>query len=391
MKAAAPLLSDRRELVTSANWTLLAERWSTPRQSGERRSSARPPDGVPAAATWFSPLMPPGTAYDANKRMFGPKRSLLVRREELERVRALAPYETAPLFELTRIRFGAKPPLASLRANAGLLAEYDITVLSRMADAAAGDAEAYLPIGRRICELDADHCGVLAAYLADHERDREAAEVYGHFVAEARDRVSVSYHASWLISYYDDHGQRPRAIALADEMAEVYSYAGLVAKARLLERMHQFDEAEDYLRKAAARYDNSVDLAAFYLRRANEPNAPTYAELAAPLVKQVFPDGFERVAGGAGIKAPLDGVRVRSSGARGVAAGFSDEDIVVAVDSVRVHNREQLVLVRLMKDDPSISFLTWHGGHYVDIHGPLRHAWVSGDLVSYDYRRPILR
>jgi hypothetical protein len=372
----------------------LAERWSTARESDGRRPSARLPDDVPAAANWFSPLTPPGTAYDANHRMFGPKQSLLMRREELERLRTRAPYDTAPLIELTRIRFGAKPPLARLQADAGPLAGYDVTILARMAHAAAANAETYVPIGRRICELDVDRCGALAAYLADHGRDREAAEVYGHYVEQARDRVSVSAHASWLVSYYDDHGQRPRAIALADEMAEVNSHAGLVAKARLLERMQKFDEAEEYLQKAAARDDKSIDLAAFYLRRAHELNMPSYAELAAPLVKRVFPNGFERferVPAGVAGQAPLDGVRVRSSGARGAAAGFSDEDIVVAVDNVRVHNREQLLLVRLMKDDPSISFLTWHGGHYLDIHGPLRHAWVSGDLVSYDHRRPIIR
>jgi hypothetical protein len=264
MKAAATLWSEHPELVTSANWTILSERWE----------SARIPENVPVAQAWFRPLTPLGTAYDAAHRIFTVKRSLIMLSSDLDRLRKLAPSATAVLFQLPRLRPAGKPPLARLQAEAGALAEYDLEVMRWLAPAAEPDVPAYRQIGRQMCELDANECGALAAYLADHDFDEEAAQVYQRLADRARDRVGMSTQIDWLVRYYERHGQPDRATALADKAADVYSYLGLTTKACLLEGRRRYDEAERLFKAAFERYSREpVDLAAFYLRRAQGASA----------------------------------------------------------------------------------------------------------------------
>ena len=64
-------------------------------------------------------------------------------------------------------------------------------------------------------------------------------------------------------------------------------------------------------------------------------------------------------------------------------AGFVLDDIVVAIDGIRVHNYDQLNLAWYMDADPEIAFIVWRGDKYVTIHGPLREAWRSWYVKTY--------
>jgi hypothetical protein len=382
MLASMELIATHPEAVTSANWTMLTE----------RSAFAAPPDYVPPPAVWFDPLVPAGTGFDVQHRLFGPRRTLLARPDVLARLRTIAPFERDPLFELLRIRRGSHVPLDELVREAGAMADYDVTVMTRLATAAWADRQAYTRIASRLCVVDVDRCDLLAAYLADHDDEDEAAAAYQKWAVGTRDRVGFSNGIGWLVSYYARHDEPKRALALADEAAEVYSSRGLATKARLLERSGDYAGAEALQTAIAERYPGGaeVDRAAFYLRWAATPGNGHLRDKATPIVSNIFPGGMKPYQRLEPEQAPPDGARVTWTGARGATAGFHVNDIVVAVDGIGVHGYDQFLLAWQMRADPVMTFVVWNGSKYVEIRGDLRERWTSGYFVSYDYRTPIL-
>jgi hypothetical protein len=381
MTDARVMIDMHPELITAASWTLLMERWK----------NAPVPEHVKPSLTWFETLIPHGTAYDLGHRMFGVRRSLLARPELLDELRAAAPFAREPILELTRIRLGAKPAFDRLEHEIGPLAEYDRTMIARLATAAGDEVERYLPVGRRMCAMLADDCDTVATYLLDHDREDEAVVQFRYFVEHARDRVGVSNGVRWLVIYDYDHGRVEQATKLADEVAEVYSGAGLQTKAALLERMGQFDAAERLFQAASKRYDKYLELTGFYLRRMRTAaGLKQFEAVSKPLVAKEFANGMERVAGPLPDDPPTDGVRITHAGHHGAAAGFADEDIIVAVDGVLVHNDSQFKIAWLMNDDPEMTFVAFRNGKYFTVRGALRERWQSGTFRSYDWRQPIL-
>ena len=382
MAGAARIARTHPELVTSANFTLL----------GELTSLAPLPTDSTSATAWFAPLVLDGTGFDVAHRLFGPRHSLLAFPDALKRLRTIAPFERDPLFELMRIRFGDAPRLAEFERDAGAHADFDATVIRRLTIAASSDEAAYRRIAGRLCEMTVDECDDLAAYLADRDADAEAAALYQKWADGARDRVGVSNRIGWLVKYYEDHGEKTRAVALADEAAAVYSFRGLATKADLLERAGKFDEAETTWTKIKERYERyDAQRAAFYLRWAAASGDESRRRKAAPLVARIFPAGMKPSDGTAPEGAPQDGVRVTATGARGAAAGFHANDIIVAVDGISVHDYDQVALVWRMNAAPAISFTVWNGTKYVEIRGDLRERWQSGQFIAYDYRVPSSR
>jgi hypothetical protein len=180
-------------------------------------------------------------------------------------------------------------------------------------------------------------------------------------------------------------------MALANDAAEVYSFVGLDTKAKLLERLKRFDEAEQYFSTAATRYSNVHDLAAFYLRRAAATGQQQYRDLAEPLVKKVFKDGMSPVPADVLNAPPQFGVRVVQAAARGAVAGVRDGDIIVSVDGIQVQTYPQYQIAIQVAEAPDLSLVLWRDGRFLEIRSMLRHTWGSASLVSYDWRQPILR
>ena len=372
MKDVVALMLRHPDLLTSANWL-----------AGLELRGGRAPTGVTPQSSWFTQVVPAGTAFDAAYRVYTYQRTNHLTRELAEKLRQLAPYEPYLLAEQMRLRFGTAVPFAELRREAGPLADYDSAVLRDLANAAKEDPATYVPVATRLCDLQADNCDSLGAYLADHDRDEEAAGVYQRWVDGARNRVRVSNYIDWLITYYDTHGQHERAVELADQAADVFSNRGLVAKARLLERMAKYQEAEDLLKQASERYGETIDLTAFYVRWSKATGDAGVKSAADSLLAKVFPRGLERFDTPAAAGPPADGVKVTTTGARGANAGFEIDDVVVAVDGLTVHNYDQFLLAWQMEAKPAIEFLTWKGGKYSTIRADIRNTWASGWFVGY--------
>jgi hypothetical protein len=345
--------------------------------------NGRLPGGVTPQSVWFRTLEPYGTAQDADERVYLYRQTNHLTLASLHDLRSVAPYSRFLIEEEFRWRYRrpAVPPLAEYTRELGGLVEYDAEALSRLVSNARSDQAAYLPLAERLCELQVSQCQTLAQYLADHGRDDDAARVYRRWMDRDRDAVGVANGSSWLIDYYYSHGQQPAAIALADKAAEAYSFRGLMAKARLLERLGDYRGAEAIQKAASERYKKISDLAPFYIRWAKASHDPGVRSAGDTLVATVFPRGLERFVETA--NAPGDGVRVTNTGARGAKAGFAIGDVIVAVDGIAVHNYDQFLMAWKLDATPEITFTTWKDGKYVAVSGALRDLWISGTFVAY--------
>jgi hypothetical protein len=375
MKDVIGLMRQHPELLTSGSWMMASE-----------KRNGRVPTGVVPQSVWFTTLVPEGTAFDASERVFTYWSTNHLTLPLLHAVRLVAPYTRYLLEEEMRWRYRSPqvpPPLDEYSREAGVLVEYDAEILGDLLKSAEKDPARYVPLANRLCDLQVNRCATLGYYLADHDRDDEAARVYQHWVDADRDAVGVSNGADWLVTYYDTHGQHVRAVALADRMAEVFSYQGLRVKARVLERMGNYREAEAILKKASERYGRTAELTTLYVRWAKAVDDPGVKSAGETLLAHVFPDGIERVDTSAFAGRPADGVRVTVTGARGEKAGFEVDDVIVAVDGIAVHNYEQFDMAWRMDAAPEISFLTWKAGKYTEIRAPIRDSWRSGYFVSY--------
>jgi len=372
MKGVIGLMQGHPELLTPESWLRALE----PR-------NGRLPGGVTPQSVWFTMLVPQGTAQDADDRVYVYRQTNHLTLAALHDLRLLAPYSRYLIEEEFRWRYRrpAVPPLAEYTRELGGLAEYDAEAVSGLAATARTDQAAYVPLAERLCELQVSQCQTLARYLADHGRDDEAARVYRRWIDKDRDAVGTANGSSWLIDYYYSHGQQPAAIALAERAAEAYSFRGLMAKARLLERMNDFRGAETIHKVASERYKKTTDLAPFYIRWSRVSHDPGVKSAGDTLVANVFPRGLEPF--GETAQGPRDGVRVTETGAMGEKAGFAIGDVIVAVDGIAVHNYDQFLMAWKLDATPEITFTAWKDGKYVTVKGAFRDLWISGTFVTY--------
>ncbi len=372
IKGVIGLLRQRPELLTPANWTEMTTTWN-----------GRSPTGVTPDAVWFTTLAPYGTAQDAANRAWAYRRQGRLVIATLRGLRNSAPYDRYLVEKEMEVRFRDKPPLSEYQTAAGVLAEYDSDLVADLMAIVRDDPEAYVPLARKRCELEVSRCQQLAAYLADHERDDEAAEVYERWVKSDRDRVSVANSSRWLITYYFSHGQVERAIDLADRAADAYSASGLLAKAELLERMGDFKGAEAIQKKVTDRYRSTNALAAFYVRWNKASSDPAIATAADSLLLNIFPDGVSRVDMSKLVDAPRGGLELTAAGVRMTRAGLAAGDVIVAVDGIDVRNDDQFRMAWNMDRAAQVAVIIWREGKYVTVQGLMRDYGATLSVRAY--------
>lgn len=367
---AVRLLLEEPERVAPLNW-LLAR--------GRCRGSAEA--AVPRARLWFTTGVPPGTAFEARRRL-GLSASLV--RPQLDALAARAPYDLELVRQTLEARVGKTPQPQALDAAYGALLEYHMGALWDRAQASEGDVAEYRRVAERILALDADSGLAVGEYLARQGLDEAAASAYETAVRGGRDRVAVANRCAWLVDYYLDHGREADALRLAQEAADTFSARGIVTLARLLERLGRYPEALAWLEKEAERYDDPRDLEEFRLRR--ERRAPGEGPLAAAraaLLKH-FPRGLERVDRRDLLLEPKSGVEIRESSRALAALGLDKGDVIVALDGYRTASYQQYRIIRDMTDDPELRLIAWHGDRYVEVRGSF--ARRRFDVLLADYQ-----
>jgi len=128
---------------------------------------------------------------------------------------------------------------------------------------------------------------------------------------------------------------------LARRAADTGSEGGLNLLGEMLDRAGRLDEAERCYRQTAERYDNRLPLLAFLLRHRDDPGANRYRDEADRLVVEVFPAGLQPAKASVASEAPTSGITLVRSGYRAAQVGLRLDDVVVALDGLRVANLRQ--------------------------------------------------
>lgn len=373
------------------------------------------PAVVPTLTKWFSPTMPYGTAFEPRNRGFAVDGMTL---DQLEGWRKLAPYEGYILGKIIEKKFGEKTATAEqMTLTFGPLADFDLRAMDDIAKANMKYTDKYLESLKKLAEFQPNVWFTVAATLLIQNKQAEAATMYQKALKSCKDAVYRSNHVRWLSNYYFDHGDKDKALNIANEAANVGSAMGFDTLAYLQERMGNLSDAITTFQQANERYESpgtECAVNAFYFRhQAENPNYKTAAEA---YVKKHFPNGLQKIenlvheastkymdsksvvpnaqnknalpksAPNSAMqnKPPQQGVEIRTSHFEVLGNGLKEGDIVVGFDGFRVENTDQAGFVRRLNLTPTYKLTVWDGTKYknVSVTLPL-YRWRDEVIENY--------
>ncbi len=318
----------------------------------------------PHVNEWHKHNPPPGTVYNIYPRLNHP--SLINRSESIKVLTGLhaqAPYDWSLSSYILGRTFSGHPTAAQAEAFLREVLPFNCHAMVFVAEKETANPARYEQLMLGAASLDPAYYLTLGRYF-DARQDTEKAAVYYEDAAQLADAVSGASCSAWLVRYYLQKGDNARAKAVADNGAEVYSYAGLQAKADYLEATGDYDGALEWYQKLAGRYDDAIEpLLGYYIRYKNRTGDGKFDAQLNAGIGGVFPAGLENAALGNFSGPPSDGVRIASDSDALEWAGMHVGDIIVAVSGVRVHNFKQYAFARDFSPDETLDLIEWNGAY----------------------------
>lgn len=335
----------------------------------QSRSYASIPSAIQDPNNWFVPRFLYGTAFDFSGRIRSSPDALdIVSIETMERLKKLSPYDFDLDCSIAYKKYGryadTKATPDQLKELFGKLLDYHLGALNMVSYAYDNtDPGQKAEFMEKMAELSPDRYFALGNfYLLIHQPEKAVA-VFEKGLSKARDAVHVSNSCQWLVKYYDEHGQRAKALDLAKQFAEVYSSGGLDTLALEYERMGNLSEAENYFKQDFQRYGGFRDLCAFYIR--HEKDDPRYKQEADKCLSKIFPNGMKRVTLQDFKEAPTTGIELVPGGTNLNLYKLKIGDVVVALDSYQINTTPQWKLVKcLIANDDDMDVIVWDGKAY---------------------------
>jgi tetratricopeptide (TPR) repeat protein len=317
---------------------------------------------------WLDLPVPAGTVMtNAESRL-----ALLAPGPEKERVlaelRARAPFDQ-PLIWITTPPQRVVP-FAELAALYGPLAEYSLPAMAQLASA-QHDPQLACPLHERMARWEPDRNLALGECLIDLGEEARAVRAFEAAIAQARDRVAVSAGVMWLVGHYLETGREGRARQVAEMAAEVGSATGLATMGYLMERLGRYDEAAEWYRGIANRYEDATGwLNWFLVRYLRSVGDRRFGLEGQTALSGLFPFGFEKVTLAELKTAPLEmPVRVTGRYSRSTRFGLREGDVVIALNGYRVRSDEQYQCLWTLDDAPEATVIVWRDGSYQEIKG----------------------
>jgi tetratricopeptide (TPR) repeat protein len=315
---------------------------------------------IPSPYAWFVPRFPFGTAFDFTHRFVVDDPHLS--KAELLALLKLSPYQSSLIFQWVCAEYDDKATADQYTAAYGPLAEVSLSAMRRIADANKNDPAKHAESLEKMARYKPDSYFALGDYYLAQSQPEKALKAYENGVKLGRDSVMMANGCGWLVNYYYDHGQKDKALELAKNAAEVYSFSGLMTMAKLDERMNKLSEAEHYIKQLSERYDTPEELCQFYLQ--HKENSAAYKQAGEKMLKEIFPHGLTKIQAGALTGPPKDGVKIEGESDLTRQYGLKSGDIFVGVDGYAVQNKKQYGFVRTMSSNPKMEFTVWTGKEY---------------------------
>jgi hypothetical protein len=366
MAGSLRLIQTHPELVSHWMWksVLAKETWSGL------------PVKIPPLDSWFVPAFPLGTVFDPSSRPWRQGPALQFTPALIEPYRDAAPFSPSLCF-VSLGKDYEKASAAVLKKEFGPIADYNLDAAKRIAAAQKDDPAAYMAAMQKVIELSPEHLADVAEYSVIHGDAEAARRAYERWFAAGRDEVAIANSSGWLVRDYFLRHENAKANALAERAARVYSYGGLMVRARLYDWMGDARSAERYYRMAAERYDYPADLAGFYMRH------PRKGLDVDQVMWKVFPAGVTRIVLPTLTDAPRDGISVETAGSLGEQNGIRSGDIIIAVDGIRVQNVWQYHAAKGASLDPVVRYTVWRDLRYFEVPATLRFSWFGSGVVNY--------
>jgi tetratricopeptide (TPR) repeat protein len=285
---------------------------------------------------------------------------------EMDQLYAMAPLQLVVAQWEVKKRYGNQFTLDQYRQVMGPLLDYYTDVMLQAEDAVGLSFDQQLQLAEKAAAIDPENCYGLAKLYQDHHQDDKAAAAYQEWFDKGLDRVSVSSRMAWLVNYYYDHGKTDKALAIAQDGAEVYSYLGLKTMMDLQEKMGHLDDAEDYGQKILDRYQDQTPLTEFLKRHADKGDAGFQAKFD-QAASALFPNGMKKVTLAALSGPPTTGIRFVETTDAMKAVGLSSDLVVIALDGYGVETEQQYAFVRSLSDSPVLHFIVWDGKSYREL------------------------
>ena len=294
----------------------------------------------------------------------------------IKNLRDTAPYHSIVLLQVaTWFKDRSGPPtfdvsykpesLAKLKELLRPIENYNLKAMAWLAEAVqTTDPDDYIKRKQAICEHDPNSFFKLGDALVAAERYEEAAVAYQSGVDKATDRVTAANGVDWLVNYYFDHDRKGEAQKIADDAAKVYSAGGLRTKARLAERMGEFEKAESLYQEIDQRYPSiSSYVWNFWWRLKDQ--SETYSKAWKDLIAENLPDGLKEVKMEQLKGEPKTGVVVDTSPSSSVN-GIKNGSILVAVDGYEVENLQQFEFISKLRiaENGMMRSIMWTGESY---------------------------
>jgi hypothetical protein len=361
-------------LITAAAWRLLA----TDLGSG---SSAQP---FPSAEAWFVDAVPPGSAFDLRSRALrsGVRPPTTT---QLGQWAAARPFDwRLQRTHQQRLAANGRPADVDVRTAIAPVLGYDLFALRYLVTGLRLNRADRHALYKQLCEVSFAGCRDLADYLVREGRDTDAAVAYERWMEATPDAVAAANDSAWLVRYYLRTGQAARAEARAREAGDAYSNRGLQVLGHYLDARGREAEAELVYEAIRNRYDNTVPLGTFTVRKALRRADEVLQHRGWNLLKSVFPNGGERLAWETLTGPPADGVVFATFGRRAEARGLRRDDVIVGVDEWRVRKARQYAVLADLRHDETMTFTVWRDGRYEQIHAVVRERWLGMELDDYE-------
>ena len=345
------------------------------------------PYSHPHLKEWYKHNPPAGTAYNPRSRCYLPS---LVERPDAAQVlgelHELAPYEEHISQQLLNLKYQGKETYAQVEEVYRPLLEYSSEENRNLASYAKSNPTVYEQVMLRNAKLNPGGYFTLAKYFADRKQDEKAARYYEQGIELDTDAVRMSLNCNWLVRYYFQKGEKAKAEALADRAAEVYSNAGLRAKADLMELEENYDEAFKYFLQIEQRYKQSGPLVGFCVRFKAKTGSYRFDDFIETRIKTLFPHGLEKVALSRFKSPPHQGVLIGGDNDALKQAGLKKGDVIVALDGLAVYDMTQYQYVRTRTNGP-MDLIVWNGNQYTTANANPSNRLFGVQFLDYNNQR----
>jgi hypothetical protein len=166
-----------------------------------------------------------------------------------------------------------------------------------VAEVVYGNAALYEQVMTNAANLSPNLFLELGQYFQDRIGPDKASQYYDEGEARGAESLDLAAHARWRIDYYLGKGDRAKARQIADAAGEVYSAAGLQAKADFFEKTEDYTNALYWYSQIQERYDDANPLKLFCLRTRGLTTDPQFNQEAEEYLSkrlgQILPAGVE--------------------------------------------------------------------------------------------------